>query len=333
MGVQPKIATGDMLSFQMETCSHCKKLVPSERFIQVRSKFFPNGRSNICNNCLKNILAAADFSWDVVDEMCRYCSIPFLPKEVVRLQEINGEDFFPIYASIFLDEEYEGLDWKKYYDAFKELEVSREIERELPRLDEKRRENLIKKWGGAYDDDAFDYLESLLSGLLSTQNINGALQMDQALKICKISYELDSRLRAGQDFDKMLASYDKLVKTAEFTPKNTKNASDFDSVGELIYWLEKRGWVNKYYDDVTRDIVDETIKNIQNYNQRLYTNESGIGDEISRRLEALKSVNEMEKSVNFYGDVEEYDQDAYDSDGYDNLMHDEFNPEMDGDFI
>jgi len=42
----------------------------------------------------------------------------------------------------------------------------------------------------------------------------------------------------------LLGSYDKLVKIAEFTPKNAKNANDFDSVGELFRWLEKRGWKN-----------------------------------------------------------------------------------------
>ena len=67
-----------------------------------------------------------------------------------------------------------------------------------------------------------------------TQNVSGALQMDQALKVCKISLELDSRIREGVDFDKMLASYEKLVKAAEFTPKNVKNAGDFDSIGELV---------------------------------------------------------------------------------------------------
>jgi hypothetical protein len=93
-----------------------------------------------------------------------------------------------------------------------------------------------------------------------------------------MSYEIDNRIREGTDFDKLLASYDKLVKAAEFTPKNVKNINDFDSVGELIKWLEKRGWKNKFFDGVTRDIVDETIKNFQNFNQRLYTNESGIGE-------------------------------------------------------
>mgnify|MGYP003505934165 FL=1 len=81
-----------------------------------------------------------------------------------------------------------------------------------------------------------------------------------------MSYEIDCRIREGADFDKILASYDKLVKTAEFTPKNVKNINDFDSVGELIKWLEKRGWKNTFYDDVSRDIVDETMQNFQAFN-------------------------------------------------------------------
>ena len=160
-----------------------------------------------------------------------------------------------------------------------------------------------------------------------TQNISGALQGDQALKICKISLEIDSRIRSGSDFDKMLASYDKLVKTAEFTPKNVKNASDFESTGELIHWLEKRGFKNKFYDNVTRDIVDETIKNIQSYNQRLYTNESGIGDEITRRIEALNSIKEME---NYYDTGREYDLDEFDNDGYEQLMKEDFVADLTG---
>lgn len=110
-----------------------------------------------------------------------------------------------------------------------------------------------------------------------------------------MSYEIDCRIREGADFDKLLTSYDKLVKAAEFTPKNVKNINDFDSVGELVRWLEKRGWRNTFYDKVSRDVVDETIKNIQAFNQRLYVNESGIGEEITSRLEALKNANALEQ--------------------------------------
>ena len=122
-----------------------------------------------------------------------------------------------------------------------------------------------------------------------------------------------------------MTAYDKLVKTAEFTPKTVKNINDFDSIGELIRWEERRGWKNQYYTDVTKDVVDETIKNIQNYNRNLYINESGIGDEITRRIEALKQAEKPQDNI--YNLEQVYDIDQYDVDGYDQLM-----AEQDGEF-
>lgn len=233
---------------------------------------------------------------------------------------MNGTKVFPIYAQVFIDKQYDNLDWMAYYKEFKALEEQGYIREELPGIADEIRRKLQEKWGGNYDDEALNYLEGLLNGLLTTQNINGALQLDQALKICKISYELDSRLRAGQDFDKMLASYDKLVKVAEFTPKNVKNASDFDSVGELCKWLEKGGWKNTFYDGVTRDVVDETMKNMQSWNQRLYTNESGIGEEITKRIEALRSAALKES---YYDTAPSYSLDEYENEGYNGLFGNE----------
>jgi hypothetical protein len=179
---------------------------------------------------------------------------------------MNGDKVFGVYAEVFAQTEYEGLGWDDYYKAFKDLKASGDIEDELPGIADQKRKQLQERWGANYDDEALRYLENLYSGLMTTQNVNGALQVDQAIKICKMSYEIDNRIREGADFDKLLSSYDKLVKAAEFTPKNVKNINDFDSVGELIKWLEKRGWRNTFFDGVTRDIVDETIKNFQNFN-------------------------------------------------------------------
>lgn len=118
-----------------------------------------------------------------------------------------------------------------------------------------------RRWGGNYDDDELYYLEDLYKGLLLSQNVSGALAIDQAQKLCKLSLEIDKRIRAGdKDVDKFLSSYDKIVKTADFTPKSVKNATDFDSIGELMFWLEKRGHQNKFYDNTTRDVIDETLK-------------------------------------------------------------------------
>lgn len=313
--------------FILKTCSRCNGSFGPDAFSETKSFFYKDGYLPICNSCIEEYLVENNFDWETVDKVCQYADIPFVPSEFERLHEMNGDKVFPVYAKVFLSSDYNGLDWGVYFRRFKELKEAGLIDDELPVIKEKKLSQLKEKWGANYDEEELHYLEGLYDGMLQTQNVNGALQDDQAKKLCKISLEIDSRIREGSDFDKILSSYDKLVKVAEFTPKNVKNATDFDSVGEVFRWLEKRGWVNKFYDGVTQDVVDETMKNIMNFNQRLYVNESGITEEIERRLSALKNAQELE---NYYNTDKEYDLDEYDNAGYDELMKDEdFQVELD----
>ena len=324
MGLQPDIAR--RRSFALKTCNRCQAPQTPESFAPTKSIFYADGALPICNSCIESYLEDVEFDWREVNKLCQYADIPFVPKEWERMRELNGSNAFPKYAEVFAQSEYEDLGWSEYFEAFRTLKASGELEDELPGIADKKRQHLQERWGANYDDEALRYLENLYNGLMTTQNVNGALQIDQALKICKMSYEIDCRIREGSDFDKILASYDKLVKTAEFTPKNVKNINDFDSVGELIKWLEKRGWKNTFYDDVTRDVVDETMQNFQAFNQRLYTNESGIGEQITERLNNLKNVALIEQE-SYYGTDGEYDLDSYENDGYSKLILDEeFDP-------
>ena len=307
----------------MKECGRCHKVCGQESFSKTKSWFYPDGYLPICNECLRCHLSENNFDWATVNKICQYADIPFVADKWEELRRMNGDDVFPIYALVFLGDEFEDLGWGDYYQEYKRLQEEKLIEEELPGLREEKIEKLQEKWGPNYDYEALNYLENLYNGILQTQNVNGALQGDQALKLCKISYEIDCCIREGSPVDKLLASYDKLVKTAEFTPKNVKSASDFDSVGELFRWLEKRGWRNKYYDGVTQDVVDETIKNIQNYNQRLYTNESNIGDEITHRIENLKMAKEIEEQSYYGTDRQDYDLDSYDNAGYEELFKDQ----------
>lgn len=320
MGLQPKIVKKK--SFVMKSCSRCGQTFGEEGFAPTKSLFFPDGHIPMCNDCVDKELALYDWDWQYVDKLCQMADIPFVPKEWERLKDMNSVGVFFRYAQIFLATEYEEIGWSDYYNAFKELKEQDKLEEELPEIAERRRRELQEKWGKNYDDEALHYLDDLYRGMLATQNVNGKLQKDQAEKICKISYEIDARIREGVDFDKLLASYDKLVKAADFTPKNVKNINDFDTCGELIKWMEKKGWVNKYYDNVPRDVVDETIANIQAFNQRLYTNETGIGDEITRRLASLKQAEKLEQGSYYKTGSEVEDLDQYEIDGYDKLIHD-----------
>ena len=318
MGLQPNLQKKK--SFVMKTCTKCGQSFGAEGFAPTKSIFYPDGTIPMCNTCVDQELARHDWDWGGIDKFCQMIDIPFVPKEWERLAEMNNQEVFYRYAQVFMGNEYEGIGWSDYYKAFVELRESGRLEEELPEIAERKRADLKEKWGKNYDDEALQYLDDLYRGLLATQNVNGKLQKDQAEKICKISYEIDLRIREGSDFDKLLASYDKLVKAADFTPKNVKNINDFDTCGELIKWLERKGWVNKYYDNIPRDIVDETIANIQAFNQRLYTNESGIGDEITKRLNSLKQAEQLERGDYYATGTEIEDLDSYEVDGYDKLL-------------
>lgn len=331
MGLYPNLKKRK--GFALKMCPKCGQSFGEEGFAPTKSLFFPDGVITICNNCIDKDLAVHDWDWEYVDKLCQMADIPFVPKEWERLKEMTDQEVFFRYATIFMQSEYDSIGWKEYYAAFKQLKEQGSLEDELPEIAEKKRRDLKEKWGANYDDEALSYLEGLFNGLMTTQNVNGALQVDQAKKICKMSYEVDRRIEEGSDFDKLLSSYDKLVKAAEFTPKNVKNINDFDTFGEAIKWLEKNRWRNTFYDNVTRDIVDESMKNFQNFNQRLYVNESNIGEEITRRLESLKHTAELEND-NYYGTDKQYDLDAFEQEGYEVIFEgedEEFNAEVEDD--
>lgn len=325
--IKPRTAT-------FKTCVNCQQTLGIDQFAFTKSPFFGDQHLHICNTCVKNYLKEYNFDWQAMDKLCQFANIPFVPREYERLLELNGENVFPIYADVFKDSQFQGLDWSDYNEEFIRLRDAGEIENELPRISDEIKHKLQEKWGVNYELEDLQYLQRLYDGILTTQNVLGALSVDQAEKLCKISLDIDMKIRAGENIDKALASYDKLVKIAEFTPRNAKNAADFESTGELFRWLEKRGWVNQYYDGVTRDIVDETIKNIESYNQRLYTNESGIADEIARRIEQLKNAKELEDSVDSIYDIKyQYDKDdldEYENEGYNEAMNEEFEVDLDG---
>ena len=215
-------------------------------------------------------------------------------KKNLKSQNDIIQNAFNSYSTI-LDKAYEDRD-KEFDDKVAALEDSYKQKKEnlLSQLDNERkeldkikqmraaaqeailREKQIKdwhrKWGMDYDEQQLEYLENLHQGLLNSQNVVGALNEDQALKLCKISLIIEEKIRAGLDFSKELKSYDSLATLSNLTPKNVKDANEFDSFGEVYAYLEKTGWVNKYYDGAIRDEVDNTEKNIKNWIRYLYVN-------------------------------------------------------------
>ena len=82
------------------------------------------------------------------------------------MRELNGTKAFPKYAEVFAQTEYEDLGWSDYFEAFKKLRDSGELEDELPGIADKKRRLLQERWGANYDDAALRYLENLYNGLM-----------------------------------------------------------------------------------------------------------------------------------------------------------------------
>lgn len=312
-------------------CSKCGKEKAMDDFVAVKHILFPSGYLPICNECLEDLLVNMDgLIWTEVDSICRTMDIPFIPRQVQRLYDINGEGFFPIYAKMMYEGEYERFGWKPYNDKFLELKRKDMINRELPLINENYYDDLRLRWGEYYDNEELVYLENLFNGILSSYSVEDTLQTDNAQRLCKISLEIDKRLRSGADFDKLIQSYDKLVKISNLTPSNSKSDNDFSSMGEMVAWLEKRNWINPWYNDANKDIVDEVIHSSQAFVQRLYANEAGIGEEVSERIEQLKLAAALDKAdtdleqkrlaEDLSLDIEDVDLEEYDNDNYEDMQ-------------
>lgn len=218
----------------VKTCSRCGYPTSIDNFLQTKSLLYQDGRVPICNDCLKKFSNQVKDDWAKVNKMCQWLDIPFIPAQYEKVYKSNPNDAFLTYARIFRSKQYENLDWATYYQKFKELEEQDELRAQLPLFEESRIKELQMVWGENYSPEQLSYLQNLLDGIMKTQNVNGELQYDQAKKLCKISLNIEERISADAEFDKLLASYEKLVKAAEFTPKNVKSASDFESVGRIL---------------------------------------------------------------------------------------------------
>jgi small-conductance mechanosensitive channel len=146
-----------------------------------------------------------------------------------------------------------------------------------------------------YTLQQLENLQQLFQDLERTQNATG-MQTDQAKKLCRLSLDMDiaQRNHELELYAKLMNAYTALVKVAEFTPKSSQSSSSFESVGELVAFLEKTGFINKFYDGEDRDIVDKTIKSQQIFLRRIVSGESNLSERIEQRLQRMQVLDRME---------------------------------------
>ena len=227
------VSTGKKPTFK--TCSRCGQTQSLGNFSPTKSPFYPEGLLPVCNDCLVEVVMMKGNlnDWKNVDKVCQWLDVPYKPLKWKELFEKQGAKAIIPYIKIFAASEYEGIDWSVQQAEYKKLEENGVLTAAVvPGYSDAQLADLRMKWGANYSEEDLGYLENLYRGVITTQSINGVLQTDQAMKLCKLSLSIDSAIRSGDNIDKLLGSYEKIIKVGEFTPKNVKNAQDFDSVGK-----------------------------------------------------------------------------------------------------
>ena len=279
----------------MPVCGKCKIDKPITEFVPTKSPFHPKDRSLMCLTCLEKLVDPKDLNQ--VDKMCQWLDIPFFVNEWTRIWNAAKERTLHVYVKLLSDNpSYTSLDWSTVNEKWQDAETCGTLIDNVPIVAEGWRREMMRKWPSDQerDDEDYHYLENFYNDLCSTQNLVSATQRDDAKRLCEVGLLATKKIRAGLDAKNEMAIYHNIVKTEGFEPKNAKNIGDFDSVGELYTWLEKRGWKPKWHTE-PQDSVDFTIKNIQKYLQRLVAGEGALADQVENRRKQLELANRLEE--------------------------------------
>lgn len=165
-------------------------------------------------------------------------------------------------------------------------------------LTEDDKKYLSIKWGN-YSPQEWVQLEQLYNDMMDSYDIQAAGHMDTLKLVCKTSLKANQLLDIG-DLDgasKAARMYDSLMKSGKFTAaQNKAESGEFvDSIGELVMVCERDGYIERYYIDEPKDKVDEVLKDLESYTNRLVRDELNLGNLIENALKTMKDIEEREE--------------------------------------
>lgn len=309
-----------------KNCRKCGEYFQQDMYIPSKAWFFPDGYIDICNNCLDKWLGdCTDLA--KADKFCQYVDIPFNTNDWMVMVNSNGAGMFKMYAMQNWSKKYDTIDWKPIHDEW--VEILKEG-KEREKISALSKEDLIKLrefWGSEYTDEQLKRFQALYEDIEKTQSITTAIQRDNARKMCMLSYQVEKTIwdpdSKGTDIKALVSSYNDLAKASDFSPKTARNAGDFESIGELCAFLEKKGFKNDFYDWKPKDEIDLVMKNLQNYTRRIVVGETNIAEELNEKLDQIQQMNKLE---DYSEDEEKYNRIVVDEE-----LADEFNEEFEVD--
>ena len=160
---------------------------------------------------------------------------------------------------------------------------------------------LAMKWGRLYKPSEWVELERMFNEMTASFDIQDADSKNTLVLLCKTTLKANQAIDCGDidGFQKLSKVSESLRKTAKFTAAQNKEAKEnfVDSVGELIALCERDGFIPRYATDIPQDKVDATLKDMNNYIQKLVTQDLGFGQQIEDALKKIQIQKEMNEAA------------------------------------
>lgn len=245
--------------------------------------FGTDGVSTICYDCALESINTKDLT--MVDKLCQFLDIAFMAEEWIKISKTSDNERYILetYVKTVKSSEYSKSSWKQYDLLWEKARETDAVLSKLPTLSADLFIYLRKKWGSYDDFGVEDYLkmESYEKNTLNYYNFRDEARRDMIRKLALVSVLIDKKLASGdtREVSTLISSYQSLMKESGIQNAVQNDTETIESLSELIAFLEEHGWLMDYKVTESRDIVDATIRNFQQYVAAIV---AGSGEEVTQ---------------------------------------------------
>lgn len=286
----------------------CSRELVETQFYMSASPMFPNGRVNICKDCIKEMI---DYNnMETIYMVLRTIDIPFVQdiweaceeRHIEKTKEGKKYDVIGNYIrQINSLTQYKSSGWKN--SSFKRSEVStEESNKEKTSLEDKRQ--LQEIWGNEWTTEELLLLDKTYKELSADKNMKYN-SSKQYMKLATMNYVrsyVAMQKGNASDADKYTKLFNETMKMGEFNPSALSKNSNLEKLGsfsdfslmveECVDIIDIQKILPEYM-QMPRDLPDKVIWYVVNYMQ------DSLGYKMSSYEDVYKFYSQMEQD--YYG--------------------------------
>jgi hypothetical protein len=249
----------------------CGKELKLTDFYNTNNKImFPNGKTSVCKNCLKELIDYDDIK--SVYSVLRQMDIPFLKDYWDKATENKGDTFGAYVRMANSLHQFRGLNWND--SVFEKITSVQEGVIEDNTNNSYISQETVNRFGKGYTTEQYTQMEKFYDEMIASRDISTPEHKKLLIIMCKLQTKIDMALEEDNIplFEKLHKQYQELIKNSGFRPID-KTASDVASgmrtFSQIFAEVERDGFIKPASITENQDIIDRTIQYMLNYQLKL----------------------------------------------------------------